>query len=165
MDTPFPVRDPDYGARVRSSFERQSFMKTLGAELTVVEPGFCEIRMPYREGLGQQHGYFHAGALGAIADSAGGYAAFTLMEADDSVLSVEYKLNLLAPGRGETAIARGRVVRPGRTLTVCQVEVFVVRGGAESLCAAMQQTVIRMAGRPDDPLPSAPGTIHGGPGL
>ncbi|HKV10787.1 MAG TPA: PaaI family thioesterase [Thermoanaerobaculia bacterium] len=124
-------------------------MRSLGAELTRVEPGFCEIRLPYRQDLSQQHGYFHAGALGAIADSAGGYAAFTLMGANDSVLTVEYKLNLVAPGRGELAIARARVVRPGRTLTVCQAEVFVVADGAETLCAVMQQTVIRMEGRPD----------------
>ena len=143
------TRDPDSAARVRASFERQGFMRSLGAELTRVEPGFCEIRLPYRADLSQQHGYFHAGALGAIADSAGGYAAFTLMGANDSVLTVEYKLNLVAPGRGELAIARARVVRPGRTLTVCQAEVFVVADGAETLCAVMQQTVIRMAGRPD----------------
>ncbi|MFP5286708.1 MAG: PaaI family thioesterase, partial [Thermoanaerobaculia bacterium] len=91
--------DPDFAARVRASFERQGFMRSLGAELIRVEPGACEIRLPFREDLGQQHGYFHAGALGAIADSAGGYAAYTLMGANDSVLSVEYKMNLLAPGR------------------------------------------------------------------
>lgn len=147
--TSFLPSDPDFAARVRASFARQGFMRSLGAELAVVEPGFCEIRLPFREDLGQQHGLFHAGALGAIADSAGGYAAYTLMGAGDSVLSVEYKLNLLAPGRGELAIARARVVRPGRTLTVCQVEVFVVRDGVETLCALMQQTLIRLADRPD----------------
>ena len=124
-------------------------MKTLGAELTAVEPGACEIRLPFRKGLGQQHGYFHAGALGAIADSAGGYAAYTLMGANDSVLSVEYKMNLLAPGRGDTAVARARVVKAGRTLTVSQVEVFVERDGSETLCALMQQTLMRLADRPD----------------
>jgi uncharacterized protein (TIGR00369 family) len=148
----FQPSDPDFAARVRASFERQGFMRSLGAELTVVEPGFCEIRLPYREDLSQQHGFFHAGTLGAIADSAGGYAGYTLMGAGDSVLSVEYKLNLLAPGRGELAVARGRVVRPGRTLTVCQVEVFVVREGTETLCALMQQTLIRLEGRPDVPV-------------
>jgi uncharacterized protein (TIGR00369 family) len=147
----FPTSDPDFAARVRASFARQGFMRSLGAELTAVEPGVCEIRLPFREGLGQQHGFFHAGALGAIADSAGGYAAYTLMGAGDSVLSVEYKLNLLAPSRGELAIARARVVRPGRTLTVCQVEVFVVNDEAETLCALMQQTLIRLADRPDAP--------------
>ncbi len=146
--TPQPP-DPDFAARVRASFERQGFMRALGAELTAVEPGFCEIRLPYRDDLGQQHGYFHAGALGAVADSAGGYAAFTLMGANDSVLSVEYKMNLLAPGRGDVAIARARVVRAGRTLTVCQVEVSVAREGEESLCSLMQQTLIRLADRPE----------------
>lgn len=145
--------DPDFAARVRSSFERQGFMRSLGAELTRVEPGACEIRLPFREDLGQQHGWFHAGALGAIADSAGGYAAYTLMGAADSVLAVEYKMNLLAPGRGEAAVARARVVKSGRTLAVCQVEVFVERDGAETLCALMQQTLIRMADRPDTVVP------------
>lgn len=147
-DLPSPS-DPDFAARVRASFERQGFMRSLGAELTRVEPGACEIRLRFREDLGQQHGYFHAGALGAIADSAGGYAAYTLMSAGDSVLSVEYKMNLLAPGRGEAAVARGRVIKSGRTLTVCQVEVFVEGDGAETLCALLQQTLIRMAGRAD----------------
>jgi uncharacterized protein (TIGR00369 family) len=151
-DLPIPS-DPDFAARVRASFERQGFMTSLGAELTRVEPGACEIRLPFRDGLGQQHGYFHAGALSAIADSAGGYAGYTLMGADDSVLSVEYKMNLLAPGRGDAAVARARVVKSGRTLTVCQVEVFVERDATETLCALMQQTLIRMADRPDTVVP------------
>ena len=141
--------DPDFAARVRSSFERQGFMTNLGAELTLVEPGSCEIRLPFRSDLTQQHGYFHAGALTSIADSAGGYAAYTLMDANDSVLAVEFKVNLLAPGRGDAAVARARVVRSGRTLTVCQIEVFMEQDGQETLCALMQQTVIRMAGHPD----------------
>lgn len=141
--------DPDFAARIRASFARQGFMTTLGAEITVVEPGVCEIRLPYQDSLAQQHGYFHAGALSAIADTAGGYAAYTLMDAKDSLLAVEFKVNLLAPGRGDVAIARGRVVRPGHTLTVCQIEVFVERNGQETLCALMQQTLIRLAGRPD----------------
>ncbi|MEA2564459.1 MAG: hypothetical protein QOH06_5963 [Acidobacteriota bacterium] len=145
--------DPDFAARVRASFARQGFMASLGAELTRVEPGACEIRLPFREGLGQQHGYFHAGALSAIADSAGGYAGYTLMGAGDSVLSVEYKVNLLAPGRGDAAVARARVVKSGRTLTVCQIEVFVERDGTETLCALMQQTLVRMADRPDTVVP------------
>lgn len=149
-DLPTPS-DPDYAARVRASFERQGFMTTLGAELTVLEPGYCEIRLPYRPELSQQHGYFHAGAMASIADSAGGYAAFTLMGANDSTLAVEFKVNLLTPGRGDAAVARARVIRSGRTLTVCQIEVFVERDGQETLCALMQQTVIRMADRPDVP--------------
>jgi len=151
-DMPTPS-DPDFAARVRASFGRQGFMRSLGAELTRVEPGACEIRLAFRDGLGQQHGYFHTGALSAIADSAGGYAGYTLMGAGDSVLSVEYKMNLLAPGRGDAAVARARVVKSGRTLTVCQVEVFVERDGVETLCALMQQTLIRMADRADTVVP------------
>jgi uncharacterized protein (TIGR00369 family) len=143
--------DPDYASRVRASFARQGFMRTLGAELTVVEPGACEIRLPFREELGQQHGFFHAGATAAVADSAGGYAAYTLMTAEDSVLTVEYKINLLAPGLGDEVVARARVVRSGRTLTVCQVDVFAVREGVESHCATMQQTVMRLERRADVP--------------
>lgn len=149
-DLPTPS-DPGFAARVRASFDRQGFMATLGAELTVLEPGVSEIRLPYRPELGQQHGYFHAGALTSIADSAGGYAAYTLMGANDSVLAVEFKVNLLAPALGDAAVARARVIRSGRTLTVCQIEVFVERDGQETLCALMQQTVIRLADRPDVP--------------
>ena len=132
-----------FAARVRDSFARQGLMATLGAELAEISPGFCEIRLPFRDAVSQQHGFFHAGATGAIADSAGGYAAYSLMGPGDTVLSVDYKLNLLAPARGELLIARGRVLRAGATLTVCRVDVFAVRGGEETLCAAMQQSCIR----------------------
>jgi uncharacterized protein (TIGR00369 family) len=143
--------DPDYASRVRASFARQGFMRSLGAELTVVQPGACEIRLPFRDDLGQQHGFFHAGATAAVADSAGGYAACTLMRPEDSVLTVEYKINLLAPGLGDEVVARARVVRSGRTLSVCQVDVFAVRDGAETHCATMQQTVMRLERRADVP--------------
>jgi uncharacterized protein (TIGR00369 family) len=147
----FTPSDPDFEARVRASFARQGLMRTLGAELAVVRPGFCEIRLPYRDALSQQHGYFHAGATAAVADSAGGYAAFTLMGPGDSVLAVEFKINLLEPAHGDALFARGQVLRSGRTLSVCRVDVFVARDGEEKPCAAMQQTVIRLAGRPDAP--------------
>ncbi|HTO76219.1 MAG TPA: PaaI family thioesterase [Thermoanaerobaculia bacterium] len=147
----FTPSDPDFEARVRASFARQGLMRTLGAELAAVRPGFCEIRLPYRDALSQQHGYFHAGATAAVADSAGGYAAFTLMGPGDSVLAVEFKINLLEPARGDALFARGQVLRSGRTLSVCRVDVFVTRDGEEMPCAAMQQTVIRLAGRPDAP--------------
>jgi uncharacterized protein (TIGR00369 family) len=147
----FEPADPDFAARVAESFARQGLMQTLGAHLEDVRPGFCEIRLPYREGLSQQHGFFHAGATGAIADSAGGYAAYSLMPRGDSVLSVEYKINLLAPARGDLLIARGAVLNAGRTLTVCRVDVAVRRDGAERLCATMQQTLIRLTGRADTP--------------
>ena len=118
-------------------------MATLGAELVRVEPGYCEIALPYRPDLSQQDGFFHAGAIGAVADSAGGYAAYSVMDPGESVLSVEYKLNLLAPGRGESLSARGLVVRPGRTLIVSRVDVFVIFEEREKLCAIAQQTLIR----------------------
>ncbi|MBZ0268753.1 PaaI family thioesterase [bacterium] len=145
----FPVTDPAFEARIRGSFARQSFMATLGAEITAVAPGRCDIRVPWKDGLGQQHGYFHAGVLGAIADSAAGYAAYTLMGADDTVLSIEYKINLLRPANGDAVIARAKVIRPGRLVTACTAEVFVERDGEEIHCAAAQLTMIRVEGKSD----------------
>ena len=107
----------------------------------------CEIELPYSDAVSQQHGFFHGGVIGTIADSAGGYAAFGLMDAEDGILTVEYKLNLMAPADGDLLIARGRVVRPGRTLTVARAEVGVVKDGVEVACAAMQQTLMRIVGR------------------
>ena len=149
----FRPDDPAFADRVRGSFGRQGLMATLGAELAEVRPGYCEIRLPFREALSQQHGFFHAGATGAIADSAGGYAALSLMSAGDSVLSVEYKLNLLAPARGELLVARGQVVRAGRTLTISRADVAVRRDGVETLCATMLQTLMRLTARSDLPSP------------
>lgn len=111
-------RNPDFARRVRDSFARQGAMSLIGAELARVAPGECDIRLPYRPELSQQHGYFHGGIIGTIADSAGGYAAFTLMPADSSVLTVEYKINLLAPRAGDELVARGRVLKSGRSLAV-----------------------------------------------
>ena len=142
-DPPFVPTDPDFRSRVETSFQRQGLMELLGARIARLAPGQCEIELPYRTELSQQDGFFHAGAIGSIADSAGGYAAFTLMDASDRVLTVEYKLNLLASARGELAIARGEVVRAGRTLTVARIDVFAVSAGVETLCAAAQQTLIR----------------------
>lgn len=109
--------------RVRESFARQGLMRHLGAELSLVQPGEVRIRVPFREELTQQHGFFHAGATSAIADTAGGYAGFTLFPENSSVLTVEFKINLLAPAQGDYLEAVGKVVRSGRTLTVCQLEV------------------------------------------
>jgi uncharacterized protein (TIGR00369 family) len=145
----FKPANPSFAERVRDSFARQGVMALLGARLNRVEPGRCEIHLPYRPELSQQHGYFHGGIIGTIADSAGGYAAFTLMPADASVLTVEYKMNLLAPGDGALLIARGRVVKPGRTLIVAAVDAVVVKGGRETLCATLLQTLMTMHGRPD----------------
>lgn len=141
--------DPDFEARVRASFARQGLMGLIGAELGRVEPGLVEIVLPYRDDPTQQHGYFHAGATSTIADSAGGYAAFTLFPADASVLTTEYKINLLAPAEGTRLRALGRVVKAGRTLSVCDVEVFALRDGTERLCAKMLQSLIALHGRPD----------------
>jgi uncharacterized protein (TIGR00369 family) len=145
----FEARNPAFADRVRDSFNRQGAMALLGAELVRIEPGACEVRLAYRPALSQQHGYFHGGIVGTIADSAGGYSAFTLMPADASVLTVEYKLNMLAPGDGEWLSARARVVKAGRTLVVAAIDVVVSKQGRETLCATALQTLMTMHGRPD----------------
>ncbi len=145
----FTAKDPDFAKRGQRSFDAQGLMEHIGARLTSVAPGACEIELPYSEEVSQQHGFFHGGAVGTIADSAGGYAAFSLMNVEDGILTVEYKLNLMAPASGELLIARGQVVRPGRTLTVCRAEVAVVKDGRETACAVMQQTLMRIVGRAD----------------
>lgn len=140
---------PEVQARVRASFERQGLMAHLGARLSHIGPGRVHIVLPSRPEVTQQHGYFHAGATSAIADSAGGYAAFTLFPEDASVLTVEYKVNLLAPAQGEHIEAVGQVLKSGRTLTICQLEVFAIQGAARSLVAVGQQTLICLHNRPD----------------
>lgn len=140
-----------WAERVRASFGRQSIMEHLGAELRTVEPGYCEIRLPFKPELAQQHGFFHGGVVGVIADSAGGYAGFSLMPADASVLTVEYKLNLLSPADGELLIARGTVLKPGRTLVVSRADVAVLKNGSERICATMLQTLMTLHGRSDGP--------------
>jgi len=143
----FEATDPDFAERVRKSFDVQGIMDHIGATLTLIEPGVCEIELPYSDAVSQQHGFFHGGVIGTIADSAGGYAAFGLMDAEDGILTVEYKLNLMAPADGDLLVARGQVVRAGRTLTVARAEVGVVKNGVEVACAAMQQTLMRIVGR------------------
>jgi uncharacterized protein (TIGR00369 family) len=143
--------DPDFERRVRESFSRQGLMQHLGAELAALHAGECEIRVPFRKELTQQHGYFHAGVTAAIADSACGYSAYTLMPAECSVLTVEYKINLVAPADGELLIARARVVRSGKTLKICTADVFAVKGGAETLCATSLSTIMAMYGKSDSP--------------
>lgn len=147
----FEARDPDFEARVRASFARQQFMAHIGAELASIAPGMCELHLPFNETVTQQHGFYHGGVIGTIADVAGGYAAHSLMGAEDSVLTVEYKLNIMAPGKGDVLIARGEVIRPGRTLTITRADVFAVSKGEESLIASAQQTLMRMAGVLDQP--------------
>ncbi len=143
----FDVADPDFAERVRHSFGRQGLMTHLGAAMTRVEPGLVEIEMPFSEDLTQQHGFYHAGGVAAVVDSAGGYAGATLFAADDGVLTVEFKLNLISPADGDLLMARGEVIKPGRTLTVTKGEVFVRKNGETKLCALMQQTLMRIVGQ------------------
>jgi len=149
--TDFAPQDLDFEARIRASFDRQAFMHHIGAELAAVEPGGAEIRLPWRPELGQQHGYFHGGVIGAIADNACGYAASSLAAATDSVLTVEYKLNLIAPSKGETLIAWGVAVKPGRTLTVCKAKVYALVKGEKQLCAVALETLMLLPDTPDNP--------------
>ncbi|WP_202976947.1 PaaI family thioesterase [Ornithinimicrobium flavum] len=135
---------PQFDALVRASFERQGIMRTLGADLTRVLPGQVDIAVPYHEGLTQQHGYFHAGVATTLVDSACGYAALTLMPEGSEVLSVEFKTNFLAPARGEFLRAEGRVLRAGRTITVCHGDVYAVADGEQTHCATMIATMIRV---------------------
>ncbi|MBO4168996.1 PaaI family thioesterase [Cereibacter azotoformans] len=122
-------------------------MDLIRATLPLVEPGRTEIHLPHWDGIEQQHGFIHGGVVGMIADSAAGYAAMTLVPADASVLTVEYKMNLMAPADGHGLIARGEVVRAGRTLIVTRAEVVALRDGAEQACALMQQTIMVMRHR------------------
>jgi uncharacterized protein (TIGR00369 family) len=117
-------RDPDWEERVRTSFSRQPFMTHLGAELTRIAPGAVDIELGYRKELTQQHGFFHAGGTSSIADSAAGYSALSLYPAGTGVLTTEFKINLLNPARQERLVARGRVLKPGRTLTICRADVY-----------------------------------------
>jgi len=135
-------KDPDYEARVRESFARQSHMATLGITIAFIAPGEVHLALPFAERFCQQNGFMHAGAIASVADSASGYAARTLAPPDTDVLAVEFKLNLLAPARGERFLACARVLRAGRTLTVCQADVFTTGAGEPTLIATMLSTVI-----------------------
>ena len=146
----FQVQDLNYVRKVSDSFNCQQFMHTLGADLVRVEPGFCEIRLPFKPELGQQDGYFHAGVITTLADNASGYAAFSLMAPDATVLTVEFKMNFLAPGDGNALIARGQVIKAGRTLTICRSEVFNLKQDREDLCATALLTMMALAGKGKD---------------
>jgi uncharacterized protein (TIGR00369 family) len=141
--------DPEFEQRVRESFAKQGLMTTLGAELLRVAPGEVDIRMPVRPSVSQQHGFAHAGAVAAIADSACGYAAFSLMPANGGVLAVEFKINLMAPAAGEFLIARAKVIMAGRTLSVCQANVDSISGGEERTVAIMIGTIMNVRDRAD----------------
>ena len=139
--------DPQFASRIRESFARQKAMALIGASLTVVEPGYVEVALPYRDDLTQQKGFVHGGIIGMIADTACGYSAFSLMPAGCSLVTVEYKINILTPAKA-SLVAKGQVVKPGRTLTVARAEVYSQDG---SHVASMQQTLMMLAGRPDTP--------------
>jgi uncharacterized protein (TIGR00369 family) len=141
--------DRDNAARVQASFERQQAMTLLGARMTKVEAGMAEIVLPFREELTQQHGFIHAGIITAIVDSACGYAALSLMPPGVGVLTIEFKVNLLNPAAGERFIARGQVVKPGRTIMVCTGEVIAERAdGSQQTVALMQTTMMVVRDRP-----------------
>ena len=144
MTTPtrWTAANPAYEEVVRESLGRQTLMRTLGVRLTHIAPGAVELTAPYSPEFAQQNGYWHAGAVASLADSANGYAAFSLAPAGTDVLAVEFKINLLAPARGESFLAAGRVLRPGRTLTACIAEVFAVTGNERTLIATMLSTII-----------------------
>jgi uncharacterized protein (TIGR00369 family) len=138
----FTPQDPDFESRVRESFNRQAAMQTIGATLESVAPGMAEIHLPYDGRLTQQNGYLHAGIVTMIVDSACGYAALTLAPPGVNVLTVEYKANFMAPAQGETFVATGRVLKAGKTLTVCQGEVRAQAGGSATSVAAMLATIM-----------------------
>jgi uncharacterized protein (TIGR00369 family) len=143
----FEPRNPDWEAAVRDSFARQKVMRLIGAEMGVLAPGHCEIRLPFRDDLTQQNSFFHAGITGTIVDSAGGYAGLTLMPAGADVLTVEFKLNLLAPADGDLLVAEGQVLKSGRNLVITRGEVYAIRNGKATHCATMQQTLMTMHGK------------------
>lgn len=143
----FEPKDPDWEAKVRASFAKQGAMGLIGAQLVELRPGYCEIHLPWREDLTQQHGFFHAGIISTVVDTAAGYAGFTLMPPGSSVLSVEFKLNLLSPGDGELLIATGEVIKPGKTLVIARGEAYVVKGDKTTHCSTMQQTLMTMHGK------------------
>lgn len=140
----FKAKFPNFKEKVTDSFNRQGFMKHIGAQLIDVQPGFCEIHIPFNQSLTQQHGFFHAGVISTVADNAAGYASFSIMEENASILTVEFKLNLLAPGKGEKLIGRAKVLKSGRTLTICRSEIYVLNNEVEKLCAAAQSTLMQL---------------------
>lgn len=145
----FQIRDPNFEQRVRESFSRQQVMSFLGATLDEVAAGYARISLAYRPELSQQHGFFHGGIVGTIADSAAGYAGYTLMPVGASVLTVEYKLNLIAPADGDRLIACGRVIRPGKNLVITEADVFVTRNDERRQCGVLLQTLMCLHNRPD----------------
>lgn len=144
MKMNFTAKDKDFATRVKESFAKQKFMRFINAKLVKIEPGYCEIHVPYDKNLTQQNAFFHAGIVGTVADNSAGYAAFSLMDKNSSVLTVEFKLNLISPADGELLIGRANVLKYGKTLTVCRSDVLIVKDGIEKLCAASQSTLIEL---------------------
>ena len=143
----FEPKDPQYADRVRASFVRQDAMRTIGATMVSVEPGVVVIEMPWAQALTQQHGFLHAGMVATGLDTACGYAGFSLMPADAAVLTVEYKINLLAPAQGQRFRMVGEVVKPGRTLTNVEGKAYAIDGDREKLIATMNATLMALFGR------------------
>jgi uncharacterized protein (TIGR00369 family) len=143
----FNSKDANFEARVRTSFARQTAMATLGIEIAELKPGEIELRMPYAIAYTQQHGFVHAGIITTALDTACGYAAFSLMPDDAAVLTVEFKTNLVAPARGDHFLFRARVLKPGRTITVCDAQAFAVEQGKERLVATMTGTLMALFDR------------------
>ena len=137
----------DFARRVQDSFARQGAMHTLGAELSLLEPGAVDVCLDWAPGLTQQHGFLHAGMVSAALDSACGYAGLTLMPADAAVLTIEFKINLLAPAKGQRFRMEGRVLKPGRTITVTEGRAYAIDGGREKLIATMGCTLMCVQGR------------------
>jgi uncharacterized protein (TIGR00369 family) len=140
----FTVRDPAFRDRVRESFDSQTFMRTLGVRMTGLEPGRCILEMETRPDLCQQNGFVHAGATTAIADTAAGYAAFSLVPPGANILTVEFKMNLLNPAAGERLTARAEVIKSGRTLMVVRSDVVALKDGGESPVATMLATMMSL---------------------
>jgi uncharacterized protein (TIGR00369 family) len=145
----FELQDPNFRERVRASFARQQVMATLGIEMVHLEPGEVHLTMLPNPAYTQQHGFMHAGIITTALDSACGYAAFTLMPPDAAVLTVEFKTNLLAPAKGDRFVFRAHVIKPGRTLTICEARALALEGSKEKLIATMTGTLMAVTGRQD----------------
>ena len=133
---------------MRASFARQGLMRAIGAELATLGPGRCAVALPFSETVGQQHGFFHGGVIGAVADTAGGYAALSLLPVGSEVVTLEYKVNFLRPAAGDRLLAEGLVLRAGRSVTVTRVDVFVEARGQRHFCAALQQSIVQAPSPP-----------------
>ncbi len=142
---------PEADARVRDSFARQGFMKKLGVEFRAIDYGYCELAVAFDETLTQQHGFIHAGVTATIADNACGYAAYSVMPKNSTVLTTEFKINMLAPAKGPVLVSRARVIKPGRTLVIVECDVWNIGAGEETLAAKMLATMLCLMNKEDAP--------------